>query len=299
MKGIDKLNVAVIGCVEFSQYALEALIRHEACNVSLVITRHDSKINSDFANLQPIAEKFNIPSVFIKGNDQEAMASVLNGVEPDVVFCVGWSYLLKAEVLNIPKFGVVGYHPAKIPDNRGRHPLIWAMALGLKETGSTFFLMDEGADSGRILSQEVIPIKDSDYARDLYDSMLYIAISQLERLISNWQEYFNSSQPQQQDGNVWRKRKKCDGKIDWRMSSVSIVNLIRALSKPYPGAHFEYDGSDYIVWKASVVSGTPKNLEPGKLLEKSDHQIIVKCGEGAVRLESFSRFPELRKGDYL
>ena len=50
--------------------------------------------------------------------------------------------------------GILGYHPSLLPFNRGRHPIIWALALGLKETGSTFFFMDENADTGDIVSQK-------------------------------------------------------------------------------------------------------------------------------------------------
>ena len=35
--------------------------------------------------------------------------------------------------------GVLGFHPSELPKNRGRHPLIWALALGLKKSASTFF----------------------------------------------------------------------------------------------------------------------------------------------------------------
>jgi len=64
------------------------------------------------------------------------------------------SSLLKKELLSLPPNGVLGYHPAKLPQNRGRHPLIWSLVLGLEESASTFYFMDEGADSGDILSQK-------------------------------------------------------------------------------------------------------------------------------------------------
>ncbi|WP_408641721.1 DUF4422 domain-containing protein [Sporofaciens musculi] len=54
-------------------------------------------------------------------------------------------------------------------------------------------------------------------------------------------------------GNSWRKRGKTDGKIDWRMSVRAIYNLVRALAKPYVGAHFEYQGLEYKVWKVKEI----------------------------------------------
>ena len=140
------------------------------------------------------------------------LCDALAELQPDVVFCVGWSYLLKPELLAIPRYGVVGYHPAGIPHNRGRHPLIWAMVLGLSETASSFFLMDEGADSGKILSQQPIPIAETDYAADLYRNMTAIAMQQLDELVTHWLHYYEQAQPQTEAGNVWRKRGKNDGR---------------------------------------------------------------------------------------
>ena len=78
----------------------------------------------------------------------------IQDLNPDLIFCLGWSSLLKRSTLDIPKFGVIGYHPSLLPKNKGRHPIIWALALGLKETGSTFFLMNEGVDTGKIINQK-------------------------------------------------------------------------------------------------------------------------------------------------
>ena len=68
----------------------------------------------------------------------------IKSLNPDIIFCFGWSNLLKKDILTLAPMGVLGFHPSKLPQNRGRHPLIWALALGLKKSASTFFFMDEG-----------------------------------------------------------------------------------------------------------------------------------------------------------
>ena len=75
--------------------------------------------------------------------------------------------------------GIVGYYPAALPSNRGRHPLIWALVLCLTETASTLFFMDEGADSGDILDQRQVSILPSDDAKSLYQRITQVAISQI------------------------------------------------------------------------------------------------------------------------
>ena len=76
--------------------------------------------------------------------------------------------------------GVIGYHPAALPHNRGRHPIIWALARGLTQTASTFFLMDEGADTGAIVDQEPVPIGAHDDAGRLYARLQDMAIHKVE-----------------------------------------------------------------------------------------------------------------------
>ena len=91
--------------------------------------------------------------------------------------------------------------------------------------------------------------------------------------------------PQIIKGNFWRKRENKDGLIDWRMSSENIYNLIRGLTKPYIGAHFEYNGEEIKVWKSRISKTNKINFEPGKVLKTSKNGIItVKTGDGSIDL---------------
>ena len=95
-----------------------------------------------------MCRKNNIPVRYTPSINSEEVIGWISDLAPDVIFCFGWSQLFKKKLLNIASLGVIGFHPALLPANRGRHPLIWSLILGLKETGSSFFFMDEGADSG-------------------------------------------------------------------------------------------------------------------------------------------------------
>ena len=145
------------------------------------------------------------------------------------------------------KFGVVGFHPALLPKNRGRHPLIWAKILGLKRTGSTFFFMNEGADTGDILHQSEFNISIEDDINDIYNKMTKVALNQIEIFYPKLINGTYNRVKQIVDGNAWRKRTKIDGQIDFRMTTESILNLVRGLTKPFPGAHCVLCGTEYIM----------------------------------------------------
>jgi methionyl-tRNA formyltransferase len=278
------MRIVFIGTVEFSLRALERLLAMHAQIVG-VCTLQDSKFNSDHVDLGAISEAHRLPWFYAEDINSTEALSWIQDKAPDVIFCFGWSRLLKQDLLRLAPWGVVGFHPATLPANRGRHPLIWALVLGLEKTASTFFFMDAVADSGDILSQREIFIEDEDDARTLYDKVTRTALEQIEEFLP--QLALGTFQRHKQDhqiANTWRKRGSEDGKIDWRMSANSIHNLVRGLAKPYVGAHFIVDGREIKVWKVAVVIDVPRNIEPGKILMQTGSRPVVKCGDDAICL---------------
>ncbi len=297
------MRIVYIGCVESSERMLRQVLRIPEAEVVGIVTRRSSSFNADFASLEPLAEENDIPCYIDTDNNQADMASWIRERHPEVGYCFGWSYLLNPEVLSIPELGFIGFHPTKLPRNRGRHPIIWALALGLEETASSFFFMEEGADTGDLLSQRDVPIHWEDDARSLYDRLIDVAKEQISNFTPQLAAGEYSREPQNDaKANYWRKRSREDGEIDWRMSSNSVYNLIRALTRPYPGAHCIVNGHEVKIWSADVVDDEFEDvghLEPGKVLPSDDERVAVKCGEGVVGIQEheFDELPE--EGDYL
>lgn len=293
------MKIGFIGTVEFSQRALEHLIGLRA-NVVGVCTLKESSANTDHRDLSPVAQANGIPWRYAPDINSAETIHWMADKRPDVIFCFGWSRLLRGELLNIASMGVVGFHPAALPANRGRHPLIWALVLGLKETASTFYFMDEGADHGDILSQQKIEIEENDNATTLYAKVTRCALSQIATFLPQLASgAFPKVRQDDQRANVWRKRGKVDGQIDWRMSARGIHNLVRGLAKPYVGAHFLYRGQEVKVWTTEPVMDVPQNFEPGKILEVSERGVLVKCGEQGIRLRETDPAFKPLPGEYL
>jgi len=293
------MKILFIGTVEFSLKALEKLVLLNA-NIIGVCTKEASSTNSDYADLAPVCIANRIPYKHIQDINSQVSIEWIQTLNPDIIFCFGWSALIKRELLGLTSMGVVGYHPAKLPQNRGRHPLIWAIALGLTESASTFFFMNEGADDGNILSQEIFEITCKDDAGTVYQKVIDMALLQIEDFLPKLQD--GTYQVKKQDhskANVWRKRGKKDGLIDFRMSSHAVYNLVRSLTKPYIGAHLEFKYESISIWKVEEIKYDKTNIEPGKILAVEGHAITVKTYDGAIRLVEHE-FRELPKvGEYL
>ena len=179
--------------------------------------------------------------------------------------------------------------------------MVWALALGLSETASTFFMINASADKGDIISQRKISISYEDDARSLYNKVMEAAVEQEIELVNalknNTVEYVSQSFD---EGNSWRKRGVNDGNIDWRMSSKCIYNLVRSLTKPYVGAHFLLKDNQYKVWKVQEIDTSGfEHFEPGKVLGVNDDGTIdIKTGENGVRLIEFDAVT-IKKGEYI
>lgn len=278
------MRIVLIGTVIFSRHMLQQLIEMGAA-VEGVCTAQSAQLNSDYADLGPLCERHDIPLLRTDDINGAPTLEWIRARRPDVVLCFGWSRLIGRELLSLPPLGVVGYHPAELPANRGRHPLIWALVLGLDKTASTFFQMDEGADSGDILSQLPVAITDDDDAGSLYNKIVHAARGQLAEFVPAMARGQLQPRPQPTARtNHWRKRGAADGRIDWRMPARGIHNLVRALAPPYPGADFLHAGTPIKVWKTEVTTDAPTNAEPGKVLAYRAGKPIVRCGDQAIVL---------------
>ena len=267
-----------------SYHLLKRLVALNA-DLAGVVTAPPSGFNADYADLTPFCRTADIPFRVSRNINSAEDITWVRDRRPDVIFCFGWSQLLKKKILQTAPMGVIGFHPAELPQNRGRHPLIWAIALGLEKTASTFFFMDEGIDSGDILNQRPVPIFYKDDAQTLYNRVLGTALDQMtiflpELIKGEYSRYAQNTAL----ANYWRKRHVDDGLIDFRMTSRAIYNLVRALTRPYVGAHLNYQGVEFKVWRTEEVEEGRDNDEPGKVLDVLDGRPLVKCQVGAVRL---------------
>ena len=293
------MRIVFIGCVQFSLSMLEQLVE---MNVEIVgvCTKEESAFNADHVDLHSFCDLNKIPWVHSEDINSQETFTWIHALNPSVIFCFGWSEIIKDEILGIPPLGVIGFHPTQLPKNRGRHPLIWTLVLGLEKTASTFFFMDSGVDSGDIISQREIAISRDDDAADLYNKVTATAKLQILDFVPRLSSGKFERRMQNDDFvNLWRKRGGSDGIIDWRMSAETIHNLVRGLSKPYVGAHFYAKSAEIKVWKSAVWTEFPANIEPGKVLLITESGPVVKCGVGAICLTHTEPDFKPVEGEYL
>ena len=293
------MRIVFIGGVQFSELALHRLMKLKAQVVG-VCTAKLGQPDSDRIDLAAVCDDYGLNVRHCDDINDQATVDWITALAPDVIFCFGWSRLIKAPLLQLPRLGVIGFHPSALPQNRGRHPIIWALALGLTKTASTFFVMDEGADSGPIVSQRPVEIRDDDDAATLYQRITDVALEQIEDMVPRLANGTAARKEQDETlATIWRKRGYADGQVDWRMDAGSIRNLVRALARPYPGAHFLVADREVKLWRVEVEADSRQNIEPGRVIAVDSRGPLVKAGKDAIRILELQPSITLAEGQYL
>jgi Methionyl-tRNA formyltransferase len=243
--------------------------------LDLAITLHDDLAVSKSGRvyLDEFCGEHDIDLVKIRHiNDAEAIEAVRSrGI--DWLFIIGWSQIAGAEVLAAPTRGVLGIHPTLLPEGRGRAPIPWAILKGLKQTGVTLFKLDEGVDTGEIAAQEILPL-----APDETATTLYKRVNDAHRTIIRdvWPELSADSitlrKQDETKASIWPGRTPEDGRITPDMTVEDVDRLVRATTRPYPGAFTEMDGKIVRIWKGMMVE---ENGNVGFLLDLKDGKYVA------------------------
>ncbi len=238
-----------------------------------------------------------------------AVTARVAAAEPDFLFSFYYRSMIAAGVLAIPRRGALNLHGSLLPRFRGRAPINWVLVQGETTTGVTLHYMDEKPDHGDIVDQEAVPIDFEDTARSLFDKAAAAARVLLRRALPRLAAGTAARRPQaHEQASYFGRRTPADGRIDWSWPALRIHNLVRAVSRPYPGAFTEVAGRRLLVWSARPAvassldaSTRPPAAAPGTVLGPGAGGLLVACGAESllVRLAQFENGPDLADGPAL
>ena len=222
--------------------------------------------------------------------DAEAV-DTLRRLAPNFIIVAAYGLLVPPEILSLPPSGVLNVHPSLLPRHRGASPIPNAILAGDDVTGVSIMLMDEGLDTGPVLSQREVPIGPNESAHELSARLAPIAADLLLETIPDWLRGRIEPQPQRAELATYSPQlKREDGRIDWTADARATWRQVRAMN-PWPGSETTLRGARLHIWRAWPL--TPQGAEaPGTItetrsLETSDGQedaLIVSCGSGALAL---------------
>lgn len=273
-----------MGTPDFSVPILEALTKKY--NVVAVVTQPDRPVGRKRV-LTPTPVKKAALALDIevlqpeKITKSEEMAYIIDEIQPDLIVTAAFGQFLPETLLNAPKYGSINVHASLLPKYRGGAPIHYAVMNGEEETGITIMYMEKRMDAGDIISQSSIRIKENDDTGTLFQSLSILGKELLmETLPKIFTENINPIKQNEQDATYSPNISREQEKIDWNQLAEKIHNKIRGL-RPFPGAFTFLDGSRMKIW-ASSLSNKYSNEKPGTILNITEEEIEIACGNGTV-----------------
>lgn len=289
------MNVGVIGSVGTTRVTIEKLVEHGFNVVGVLGYEPLNKLSvSGIQDLRLVAESHDIEYRGYQRINSEELIDWMKHKEPEIIFAVGFSQLLKAEWLNIAPKGCVGFHPTKLPKGRGRAPIAWLL-LEKTNGAASFFQIGEGVDDGPILSQEPFEVLDDDDAETLVPKVHRAISKALDRWLPELKAGRFSPKKQNHDlATEYGKRDPADGQINWSDPAIKVDRLIKASCRPHPGAFTSIEGSIIKIWKSKVLETLSIQGVIGRVLKVDESGVFIQCGDGSILIEEYSSKDNIR-----
>ena len=276
------MRTIVAGYHNMGCEGLEALIRN-GYDVVAVFTYADAVDEVIwFGSVAEAAARHNIPVYTPDNINHPLWVEKIRELKPDVLFSFYYRDILSADILDVPASGCFNLHGSLLPEYRGRVPTNWAIINGEIETGVTLHYMTPGIDNGDIVAQQKVSIDANDTAQTLINKQVEAARNMLDACLPEIKDGSVKRTPQNNDkASYFSGRSADDGAIDWSQPAATVHNLVRAVTRPYPGA-FTFAGQRKLtIWEVEVLDQSSDAL-PGTIL--SVEPLEIACGEGVVRV---------------
>lgn len=283
----EKPKICCIGANIESFECLTHLLG-KGCTIDTLITlpSGENKHVSDYYDLHELCESNGITVIDTKNVNTEATVEEVKMLGLDYLFTLGWSQIFKEDFINCFSKFVVGTHPSKLPYGRGRAPLPWTILEDQKESAVSFFKIDTGVDTGKLIFQKVFEIAPRTYVRDLYTRVgkeLGMGFYEIYELISSGEE-FQFIDQDDKGVTVRGKRTPSDGLILFDKTTDEVDRLIRAVGEPYPGAYCYYKDHKITFWEVELDAGSRHFGTLAQILRKKDNGILVQFSDGNLWL---------------
>lgn len=211
----------------------------------------------------------------------------LRSFKPDFVFAVGLSQILTEDILNIAKFGNIGFHPTALPKGRGRAAIAW-LVMVRNHGAATFFEIKKGIDDGPILVQKHFTINDEDDASNVEEKLLVAEALALDEWLPNLIAAPLQGIPQDHNQATWfGRRTPEDGLIDWNGSDKEILRLIRASAPPHPGAFTYFNDVKVRILQAKISNHLELGVIGRILKTYEDNSFLIQTGTAPMLVQDW------------
>lgn len=287
------MRIVYMGTPEIAAVILERLLE-EPYEVVLAVTQPDRPKGRGKAlacsPVKELAVAHGIPVFTPEKLRLPENVEVIREAAPDMIVVAAFGQILPKSVLDIPKYGCINVHASLLPKYRGAAPIQWSILDGESETGVTIMYMNEGLDTGDILSQKIVPIASDETGGSLHDKLAVAGAEALAEAIPGILDGTLTAVPQGEMTTPYAKQlTKEMGNLDFTLPAVVLERRIRGFN-PWPGTYTFREGAMLKIWAATVcaddlsenASEAQDGIVPGTVVGVTKTQFTVMTGDGLL-----------------
>lgn len=288
------LKIVFMGTPEFAQTNLKALI-DSGFNVTAVLCQPDKPVGRKHILTAPpvkVTALENGIEVYQPDTlrSDEALEKI-SGFDPDLIVTAAYGKILPKAVLDLPKYGCINCHGSLLPARRGSAPVQRAILEGDKVTGITFMKMDVGMDTGDIIDKIEVEIGPNEHTESLMNRLALASAEKLPSVIDSWiAGELDTTKQDDSLATACPPIRPEEGEFTWDQDAADIHNRVRALSA-WPGAFVMKGENKLKVLDSEVAEDMTlipdefKDSEPGTVVKAKGENLIVKCGNGFLKIK--------------
>jgi len=270
----------------FSNRHFKALM-DTSCELLCVVDVPVSKRNStnpakmNFPDFIGVAHQQGIPVFEPDSPNQKDFVEAIGNLSPDFFIVVGYTNILKEQILSIPRIMAVNFHASLLPAYRGKHPVFWALRNGEKWAGLTIHVMDIGLDNGDILYQVKVRTRRDDSVATLYDRIMPQSVKLVDRLINDAKNNGLQRTPQSEEGaSYYSSVHEDDFGLDWSKDAEMLARWIHTS----PNQCFCKIKKHKVFFMDVRVIKDVSDMIPSILIRVGRNSCTVTTGKGLLRL---------------
>jgi methionyl-tRNA formyltransferase len=294
---MTKIKIGYFADGPWSHLAFEKIIQDSDIDIKFIVPRNDTKDET----LKNYSLKYNIDYLFPVNINSPEFIHIVKEYDCDLFVSLSFNQIFRKEIIGIPKGGIINCHAGKLPFYRGRNVLNWVLINDETEFGITIHFVDQGIDTGDIISQNVFSIDDNDNYSTLLERAFHGCADLLYETLETFKDNSFKRIPQSKIhpiGFYCGGREIGDEIIDWNNSSRSIFNFIRSICKPGPIAHTTNGNRVVTINNSNYIKNVPEYIgTPGQILSKTKIGYLVKTKDSFI--EIFGINGKVKIGDKL
>lgn len=282
-------KLLLVACTNVGRYIIEELMTNPDTGAELAgvvnLNPQQALNKANYDSYSDLVAKYHFPIFYCDNINDADCVAFMRQVAPDVILQSGWSQKFHDEVLNLPKYGCIGEHPAPLPRGRGAACVNWAILTGETDWGDSYFQMVSEYDKGCLYAQRFFRIEKYDTVFTVYEKVARCAAEVVATYAGKWTRgEFDVVEQDESKVTYYKRRRPTDGEItDFAQNANVLHNFIRAQTHPYPGAYITTGEGKLTLLSSDAYDNQPCPHATGTVFAATAHGgVLLAAAEDTV-----------------